>query len=227
MGDGRNQDGAGRRRRREGTTNWRIDQQKKAGSTLSLSLSSERQPDIACLVAVRQAECCFFSSRLMPPPVDSINLVSLLGKRERERLTARGPKRVIHRANPNPQGEEEREGERLKSDIPCMDRQTTDGRTGKEERNARRARGHTCAGLRPAWQAPQPRRGGKGRRKSVAPEIDDLCLRLSLSLSLSLSLTPPIGEEREKDGARATNTISANLQRWNVEASAAEDDESR
>ena len=86
--------------------------------SLSLSLSSERQPDIACLVAVRQAECCFFSSRLMPPPVDSINLVSLLGKRERERerererLTARGPKRVIHRANPNPQGEGGREGGR-------------------------------------------------------------------------------------------------------------------
>ena len=47
---------------------------------------------------------------LMPPPVDSINLVSLESEGEEKRgrkggrLTARGPKRVIHRANPNPQG---------------------------------------------------------------------------------------------------------------------------
>ena len=66
---------------------------------------------------------------VMPPPVDSINLVSLESEGEEKRgrkggrLTARGPKRVIHRANPNPQGG--RAG-RLKSDIPCMDRQTTD-----------------------------------------------------------------------------------------------------
>ena len=43
-------------------------------------------------------------------PVDSINLVSLESEGEEKRgrkggrLTARGPKRVIHRANPNPQG---------------------------------------------------------------------------------------------------------------------------
>ena len=53
----------------------------------------------------------------LPPPVDSINLVSLLGKRERERererLTARGPKRVIHRARANPEGGKGRDGGRV------------------------------------------------------------------------------------------------------------------
>ena len=91
MGDGRNQDGEGRESRRRGATNWRIDKQKRRQPSLSLSLSlsapkgRHSKADWHCL-ADRQAEC-FFSSRLMPPPppVDSINLVSLLGKRERER----------------------------------------------------------------------------------------------------------------------------------------------
>ena len=79
MGGGRSQDESDREGRGEGTTNWRNGKQKRllSGPKGCQSLAEWRCP---LALAVKQAES-YFLSRLKPPPVDSINLVSLLGKR--------------------------------------------------------------------------------------------------------------------------------------------------